>query len=143
MGVKNADANDLARSAGLTASSSAEGLEPENVVNGWNRMVNGARNAWIPDANADGPHWIQFQLDEIATISTIHITFEERNSATDFIAEGWVEGRWKAVAEVDGNAARRHVLNIDVVKTDRIKLVVPNFLRNRGICEVRIYAEGM
>jgi hypothetical protein len=143
MGVKNADENDLARSAGLMASSSDEGLGPENTVNGWNRIVNGARNAWTPDANADGSHWIQFQLDEIATISTIHVTLEERNSATDFIAEAWADGSWKAVAEVAGNAARRHVLNIGSVKTDKIRLVVPSFLRNRGICEVRIYAEGM
>jgi len=142
MGVKNADENDLARSARLTASSSAEGLGPENAVNGWNRIVDGERNAWTPDANTNGPHWIQFQLDGITTISTIHVTFEERNSATDFAAEAWVDGTWKTVVEVDGNVARRRVLGIDGVKTDRIRIVVPHFLRNKGVCEVRVYAES-
>lgn len=142
MGVKNADPSDLARSARLTASSSAEGLEPENTVNGWNRIVNGERNAWTPDANASGPHWIQFELDDMAQLGTIHVTFEEQNSATDFAAEAWVDGTWKTVAEVDGNNARRRVLNVNGVKTDKIRIVVPSFLRNKGICEVRIYAEG-
>jgi hypothetical protein len=137
MGVRNADRNDLALSARVIASSSAAGCGPENAVNGWNRIVDDNRNAWVPHAKAAGPHWIQLEFETSAKIDTIHVTFEDHDAAKAFSAEAWLDGSWKTIAKVVGNPARRHVLKFDGVATDRIRIVVEEFSTKKGICEVR------
>jgi hypothetical protein len=142
MGVSNRDPADLALSTKVAASSSAEGLAPENVNNGWSRVVGKERNAWAPDANAPLPQWIELQPTEPSTINSVHLSFQKtKYRAVDFAVEVWDQGSWKTVASVTDNERRRCVLNFKPVKAGKIRLVVTKTTGQLAICEIRLYNE--
>jgi len=141
-GVRNMDKDDIALRARVTASSSREGMAPEKVNNGWNRIVGEDKNAWAPEAEASLPQWIQLELDEPATIDTIHATFQRtKERAIDFTVETWLEGSWRTAATVRDNQSRRCVINFQPVETDRIRLVISKAAGQFGVCEIRLYNE--
>jgi len=141
-GVRNTDKDDMALRGKVTASSSREGMGPEKVNNGWNRVVGKERNAWAPSPNAKPLHWIQLRLAEPLVIDTVHMSFQKRTDrAVDFIVETWVEDSWKTLANIVGNQSRRRVLNFKPVKTDRVRLVITQTAGRFAICEVRLYNE--
>jgi len=141
-GVQNTDKDDMALQANVTASSSGEWMRPENINNGWNRVVGEKRNTWAPDTNAPLPQWIHLQLAEPSQINSIHVSFQKRTDrAVDFTAETWVEDSWKTVANVVGNRSRRRMLNFEPVKTDRVRLVITKTAGRFAVCEIRLYSE--
>ncbi len=142
MGVPNQDPADLARTAKVTASSSADKLEPENVNNGYNRVVANQRNAWATEPNASLPQWIQLQMPQPSTINTVHVSFQKRDfNAADFTIEVWTKGSFKTVAKVVANQQRRRVLSFEPVETDKIRLVITKASDQFALCEIRIYNE--
>lgn len=139
---KNADKDDLALRARVTASSSRKEMLPEKVNNGWNRVVGKDQNAWAPAADGPAPHWIQLQFAEPTQVNSAHVTFQARRSrANDFSIEAWTEGAWKRVARIRDNKARRRVVSFAPVKTNKIRLVVTDASEKFGICEIRLYDE--
>jgi hypothetical protein len=142
MGVSNKDPADLALSAKVAASSSAEGLAPENVHNGWNRVVGKERNAWAPDANAPLPQWIELQLTGPSQINCAHVSFQKNTDrAVDFAVEVWGQSSWETVASVTDSEKRRCVLNFKSVKAGKARLVVTKTAGRFAICEIRLYDE--
>jgi hypothetical protein len=141
-GVRNTDKDDIALRARVTASSSRQGMAPEKVNNGWNRIVGKDRNAWAPDPDASLPQWIQLKLDEPTAIDTIHATFQRtKDRAIDFAVETWSDGSWRAAATVRDNKSRRCVVNFQPVETDRIRLVINKTAGQFAVCEIRLYNE--
>jgi hypothetical protein len=136
MSVKNADPDDLALAAKASASSSLAGLPPEQVIDGWNRVLGKDRNAWSPDPKAKGPHWLQLDLAKASDISTVHLTFEARDVACRI--EASVGDEWKTVAEVTPTGARRRVIRLEKMKTNKVRIVLE---KPTPICEVRVYSE--
>ena len=59
----------------------------------------------------------------------------------DFNVQAMVDGGWKCVAEVRGNADRRRVLGFSPVQTDKIRLVLLGTAGNVGVCGIRLYRE--
>jgi hypothetical protein len=142
VGIRNQDPADLALSAKVAASSSADDLGPENINNGWSRVIGKKRNAWAPDTTAPLPQWIRLQLAEPSVIDTVHVSFQRnQDRAVDFTVETWVEDSWKTVANVVGNQSRRRMLNFEPVKTDRVRLVITKTAGRFAICEIRLYNE--
>ncbi|NQT40473.1 MAG: FAD-dependent oxidoreductase [Planctomycetes bacterium] len=134
LGVDNTDPADLARTARVSASSSAEGLAPAKVIDGWNRVVDGDRHAWAPAAEGESPTWLAFQLERPAAIGEVHVTAEDSN--VDFAVEAMIDGGWQAVAKSTGNSARRVVLRFDPVTTAQVRIIASSL---PSLCEVRIY----
>jgi len=137
LGVKNADKNDLALAAKITASSAHKDMTPDKVTNGWNRIVAPDRNAWTPAGGAKGPHWLEFNLGSKQTVNSVHVTFEKRKSV-GFSVEAFVGGAFKTLAELPDNKLRRCVVNLKSVATDRIRITSAKI---PVICEVRLYNE--
>ena len=135
-GVQGKDPLDLARTATLTASSFAEGAEPANVVNGWNRVVGKNRNAWAPAPQQLPPHWVQLAFQEPATIGEIHLTFEKQGA--DCRLEVRQGGTWQQVAKVPSRSARRHVIKVKTGEADALRVVADSD-SSIGICEIRAY----
>jgi len=143
VGIANRDPADLALRATATASSYEKGLGPENVNNGWSRVVADKRNAWVPNPNARPPHWVQLEIPEASVVNTVHVSFPKRSDrATDFAVETWVDGSWKQAVAVVGNEMRRRVISFEPVKTNRIRLVISEAVGRFGICEIRLYNES-
>ena len=137
IGVANADANDLALRATATASSSAAGMGPEKAINGWNRVVGDDRNAWTPDADAPGPHWLQLRLDRSARLDTAHVTFEAAGAACRI--EVWLDGRWQQAADIPAAGPRRRVMRFKPVHTDKVRLIAAKPSNRPTVCEIRLY----
>jgi hypothetical protein len=140
LGVKNNDKNDIALTAKVTASSHLKDMNPGKVTNGFNRIIGKDRNAWAPNLNTPGPHWLKLALPKITPINTIHLTSEER--CADFRIEAFIKENWIQIAEVKDNRNRRVVLHFEPVNTDRIRLVVTAAHNPCILCEVRLYNEA-
>jgi len=136
MGVKNADPADRARTAKVTASSSAAGMDPAKTVDGWNRVVGKDRSAWAPDAKAAGAPWIAFELKKPAPVSAVHVTAEKQN--VNFHVDALVAGQWKTVAKSTART-RRTVLRFAPVSASAIRVVSDASPKSVALCEVRIY----
>ncbi|MBT3379946.1 MAG: FAD-dependent oxidoreductase [Lentisphaerae bacterium] len=136
--LQAADPADLARNASIGASS--EATPAIAVTNGFSRATPDSPNAWTPDPDSEGPHWLCLTWDEPETLNTIHVTFQTTPLApTQFSVEIWREDCWERVAEIADNRHRRHVLGLDELTTDRLRVVLPHA---SGICEVRVYRES-
>jgi len=135
LGVRNEDPADLARSATITASSAADAMPPEQVVNGLSRVVGDDRNAWLADG--DAPHWIAFAFDQPRTVNVAHITFEQR--AVPVRIEAVQRGAApKEISRITRLDQRRYVLPLDAVTTEQIRMTFP---RPAAVCEIRLYHE--
>lgn len=143
IGVKNADPNDLALAAGVSASSVKPGAEASCVTNGWNRAVRGTRNAWIPDPGQPMPQWVQLDFGRDTVVDTVHISFQTKLlRAGDFRIEAWRDGQWQCVSDVSGNTLRRRVVRFDPQKTPKLRLVLTKVQPDAGVCEIRVYRES-
>lgn len=143
IGLRANDPRDLAPKAAVSASSTGtyndERTEAANAVNGYARAEDGRTNAWTPDPDASGPHWIQLRWDEPATFNTVHITFQTASLAPErFAVEAWADGAWRTIATVEQNRHRRHVLGLERVATEKLRVVLPE---SAGLCELRAYDE--
>ncbi|MHC4215772.1 MAG: FAD-dependent oxidoreductase, partial [Planctomycetota bacterium] len=142
IGIPNNDPADLALTATATASSSAVGMTPENINNGWNRIVENKRNAWSPDPKEKLPQSIQLQLQKPSKINTIHLSFQKDNyRASEFTIEALLDETWKQISKVTNNHARRCVLNFNPVKTEKVRVTFKKAPASLALCEVRLYNE--
>jgi hypothetical protein len=135
LGVRNEDPADLARSAAVSASSAAEGMSAEKVVNGLSRVLGDNRNAWLADGQA--PHWIALAFEQPRSVNVAHITFEQR--AVPVRIEAHRRGGWEPVGRITRLDQRRYVVPLETVTTDRIRFV---FGRPTAVCEIRLYEES-
>ncbi|MCA9041186.1 MAG: FAD-dependent oxidoreductase, partial [Planctomycetaceae bacterium] len=87
IGIKNEDAQDLAREAKVTASSEQPSGEAQNVISGQTRTVSGKRGApieraepglhrWMADPEAGFPAWVQLDWEDPVEINEIELTFD-------------------------------------------------------------------
>ena len=136
MGVKNADPSDLALTAKVTASSSAAGMAPAKVVDGWNRVVGKDRSAWAPDPKAAAPPWIAFELKKASAVSAVHVTAEKQN--VSFHVDAMIDGQWTTVAKSTAST-RRTVLRFAPVTAAAIRIISDASPKSVVLCEVRIY----
>ena len=143
MGIANRDPRDLARKARVSASSERPGpgepMPVTNVVNGFARLDGGKANAWAPDPNAPAPHWVELAWEAPVALNVVHVAFQTaRQAPREFVVEAWLDGTWKPLANVKANRHRRHVLGMDRVKTDKLRITLA---QPAGVCEVRVYEE--
>jgi len=143
------DPCDLAQRAELTASSesthtSGEHMAATKVTNGFARAV-GERmkettNAWRPDPNAAGPHWVQLNWREPVMFNMLHITFQTAESSPGrFQVEAHRQDNWIPISEIDQNRHRRHVLGFSKpILADALRLIENE---PAGVCEIRVYNE--
>ena len=136
--LQAADPAGLARQATVTASS--EETPAAEATNGYARATADTPNAWMPDKDAEGPHWLCLTWDKPVPLNTVHVTFQTTPLApAQFSVEVWRDNGWQQIAEVTDNRHRRHVLGLDDQTTDRLRVVLPH---PAGICEVRVYHES-
>jgi hypothetical protein len=140
--IKNSDSSDLALRAKVTASSFIEGMEPERINNGWNRIVGKDRNAWAPEPNASLPQWIQLELEKPSPLNTLHVTFEgNKNLVVSFDVEVKGPQHWKQVARITDNKLRLRVITFEPTTAGSIRLLVTKSRRPFAVCEIRLYGE--
>jgi hypothetical protein len=129
---------------------------PQNVVRGTSRPDRWP-NIYISNPERPLPAWIELRLPEARQIHTVQITFDtdmNRHSRRELfrypdcvrryevlVPQG---GGWKRVAGEEDNYMRRRVLEIEPVKTDRLRLQFheTNGARSARVYEVRLYSRS-
>ena len=148
IGLPADDPRDLARRASVSASSrrnheDGDPMIAENVINGYDRAVgerfNVKTNAWGADEEAGPPHWVELGWNEPIELNMVYVTFQTVELAPKrFTVEAWSGGAWQPVAEVVDNRHRRHVLGLDRIATEKLRLVLDE---PAAVCEIRVYDE--
>jgi len=122
-------------------------LQPQSVIDGYNRAVEGVPHSWGPNPKESSPHWIELQFDEPKTFNTVHVTFQNLALVCrDYRINVGSNGDWKMVASVEDNEKRRNVHTFRTVTADRIRVLLDgpaagDKADTPQICEIRVYAE--
>lgn len=77
-GIRNKDEADLASDAKVSASSTAQGYKPENVIDGIARNVKETIHCWSSDGEEKA--WIHLTFDGPIEVSSLKITFDSNLS---------------------------------------------------------------
>lgn len=163
-GIRNTDAQDLARSARVTASSHREGYEPEQVISGLSRGEGDVRNLWLSDGMGDAGETISLQLSERARVSQVRLTFDsnfnyaikltlsakrqaqQRIGVPPELVKNYTVCLWDGdtlvrAAEIRDNVQRANVVELEPALCDRVTITVhaTNGAPDAAVYEVRIY----
>lgn len=146
--VPNNDPRDLARQAGVAASSEqtrlgGEVMAAKNVLNGYAKATGDGEtmvtNAWAPQLGGPGPHWVELAWNVPVAFNMVHVSFQTAEMAPErFAIEVRLDGEWAQLAEVADNRHRRHVLGLDRTTTSKLRVVLE---QPAAICEIRVYDE--
>lgn len=120
-------------------------LVAENVINGWNRAVEGAANSWAPDMSQKLPQWVELNFGKPVQFNSVHVTWQlPELAAGSYKIEASAGGEWKTVATVAKNDLRRRVHTFPAVTADRVRLVLASKSaagQTPQVCEIRVYDE--
>ena len=129
--------------------------EPRNVTNGVARPET-MPNLWMSDPDPALPQTLTLELADNSTVAEIRLAFDNnlgrisRSTPPLYVAPELVRdyalkarcgGRWRTVAEVEGNRRRHRVHRFDPVTADAVRLLVraTNGAPQARVYEVRIY----
>lgn len=127
---------------------------PQQVINGVTRPVGDRLNMWASDPAEPLPQWIELAFEEAVALDTVHLTFDTdldarrrpsptaRECVRDYELSCLVEGRWRTVAEVEGNYRRKRVHRLDTVdgaSALRLTVHATNGAPEARVLEIRAY----
>ena len=133
---------------------------PDNVINGWSRIVDAENYEWVSDPEETMPQWLELEFAEQTDINSVSVVFDTdlTNPGTcwtskipgvptcvkDYDIEVYDGKLWKKVAQVEGNFMRKRVHCFDTVKTEKIRITVLSTWGDRSarIMEVRAEKAG-
>jgi hypothetical protein len=150
LGLRNEDPGDLARNAGVTASStdSSAGVSPEAVINGIARGTPGNPNQWRSDPKQRMPQWIELDLGRESEIGLVQIAFDtalgrlwgtEPHPETVRDYSLLADGRQIVSASGNNQRLRRHRFRGVKARRLRIEVSATNGDRCARIFEVRVH----
>jgi hypothetical protein len=164
-GYGNTDPADLARRAQVSASSFVPGCEPQNVTNGFTRILQGKQNCWESQPLDGKPAALTLQLENPAAVSQVQLVFDPNltreimPSITAWIKDRQTKGMPEELVRdytvslyrgeqevwsqsISGNYQRLNRLQLPAaVEADRVVVTVAatHGLPSARIFEVRIY----
>lgn len=114
---------------------------PENVCNGYNRIVDKDHYEWVSDPAQPLPQWIQLELQKPTKINTVSAVFDTdlTNPGTahakpprhtvplcvkDYRVEVFAKGSWQEVARVADNIMRKRTHSFAPVTAEKIRVTV-------------------
>jgi hypothetical protein len=164
-GVENKYKKDIAQKARVNASSvsSCECFSkkpvqcgPENIINGFTRIIDQDHYQWVSDPDSKMPQWIELTFAQPVLCSSIHITFETDLSNLAQIQSGPIvpspcvisygtffyhneDCLYKCIN--DNNYLRKKIYSFLRIRIDRIRLTVYETGGNPSarINEIRLY----
>jgi hypothetical protein len=163
IGVRNADPDDLALRAEVSASSrESDRTAPAQVTNGVARRRGENPNMWCSAPGRAADEWIQLRWDGERRLEEVRLTFDTnlepastlsifRPSSTipvpvpetmaDYRIEARRGGRWETVARAEGNYQRHRVHCFEPVSADALRVVceATNGADQARLYELRVY----
>lgn len=163
-GFKNEDESDLARNATFEASSFVEGGEPQKVVDGISRRLDGDEHGWVSNGVSENGETLKMVLPKTETVSQLRITFDSNFSypirvtmaknrqvqqrigvpeelVKDYDAVLLKDGKEVAVKEIRNNVQRLNVIDFDPTECDSAEFRIhsTNGADKITVFEVRAY----
>ena len=132
---------------------------PENVINGYSRILSKDTYAWVSDPAQQLPQWLELELSKPTDINWISLVFDTdmTNPSTSndlkspyvptcvkgYFVEVFADGKWLKVAEVEDNFMRKCNHSFDTVTAEKIRVTVTEMASNPSarIIEVRAALE--
>ena len=171
-GIKNEDPNDLARNAKVTASSfdrattvkiekgktpipAKRCFKPENVINGWRRLVQSPAAMWRSDPVQSLPQWIELDFGKPIALNTLQLVFDFEDAGKpatmevipeqvkDYEVEAFVDGRWLQIVKERDNFQRfrRHQFLMQKASKLRLTISATHGGPFANVYEIRVYKE--
>jgi hypothetical protein len=155
-GIENEQADDLARKAIVTASSSIDDCGPQNVINGIARALDGKSNQWTSKKGLGNGQFVMLEFPEPLDINCVQCTFDtdlqtpwpRATSPINKLVKKYdiscFDGkRWKIAASVDDNCFRLRRHKFNRMKVQKVKITVYETYGDphARIYEVRAYNE--
>jgi len=113
---------------------------PENVINGYSRILAADRYEWVSDPAQSLPQWLELKFREAAPITSVSLVFDTdmTNPGTctgpktpwvetcvkDYTVEVFDGKAWVKVAEVEGNFMRKRTHTFETVTAEKIRVTV-------------------
>lgn len=163
-GFKNEDESDLARNATFEASSFVEGGEPQKVVDGISRRLDGDEHGWVSNGVSENGETLKMLLPKTETVSQLRITFDSNFSypirvtmaknrqvqqrigvpeelVKDYDAVLLKDGKEVAVKEIRNNVQRLNVIDFEPTECDSAEFRIhsTNGADKITVFEVRAY----
>ena len=111
---------------------------PENVANGYNRIINDEHYEWVSDPAQDLPQWIQVEFDKAAKINNVSIVFDTdltnpstcwgpkvpvvKQTIKDYIVEIFDGSNWIKIAEEKDNIFRKRIHRFETTNVEKVKV---------------------
>lgn len=163
-GFKNEDPDDLARTASFSATSYKENCEPQKVVDGISRRLDGDTHGWVSDGIAEGGETLTMKFDSAVELSQLRFTFDSDFSypirvtmapnrqiqqrpgipeelVCDYDVVIKKNGEIVRTIEIRGNHQRHNILDFEATECDTVDLCVKSTHGEKEITvfEVRAY----
>jgi len=113
---------------------------PENVINGYSRIIDAERYEWVSDPGQSLPQWIELEFEEPAKINSVSIVFDTdlSNPGTcwtvkrpgvprcvkDYEIEVCTDSEWINTATVTDNFMRKRIHTFDTITVEKIRINV-------------------
>lgn len=132
---------------------------PENVINGYSRIIDENQYEWVSDPEHSLPQWIELEFEEPTEVNSISIVFDTdlSNPGTcwiikrpgvpqcvkDYEIEVFVDSKWIKVATVTDNFMRKNTHSFDTLKVEKIRVNVNSTWGDKSarIMEIRASLE--
>ncbi len=113
---------------------------PENVINGYSRIIDVNHYEWVSDPAQTLPQWIELNFKEPSEINLISIVFDTdlSNPGTcwtikrpgvpqcvkDYEIEVFADSEWIKIATVTNNFMRKNIHHFDALTVEKIRVNV-------------------
>lgn len=162
--VKNHDENDLALSSTVSASSTKEGFDSKNIINGVARQVHDNVNCWCSNGIDENGETVELKLKKCSKIHEVDVAFDsnlskqltitvneyvktcEQPTLPDELVKDYEiilqkDGKTVAKKEVKNNVLRRNKIKFDETECDTVlvRAFATYGARDIKIYEIRAY----
>ncbi|MBO4411963.1 MAG: FAD-dependent oxidoreductase [Lachnospiraceae bacterium] len=128
---------------------------PENVINGYSRIIDPEQFEWVSDPAEPLPQWIELTFKKPAVIRSVRLVFDTdlSNPGTcwtckrpavpetvkDYVVEVGTAAGWVKTAEVRDNFMRKRVHEFEPIEAEKIRVTVlaTNGDKSARITEIR------
>lgn len=137
---------NLARGAGVTASTTYPGYSPENAVDGRTSTQLGKDFSWANAADATLPQWLELDLHAPQMAGRVDLYTTSGYELRDYRIQSWGASGWADLAVVTGNTVAYRVHTFAPIQCGRLRVLAergpdrqPGYVR---VNEIEIYPPG-
>jgi len=115
---------------------------PDNVINGYSRIIDAQHYQWMSDPSEELPQWIELEFAAPAKIDTVSVVFDTDMTnpgscwhpgskaegvpvcVKNYTVEVYADGVWHTAADVAGNFMRKRTHCFDALTAQKIRVTV-------------------